>query len=83
MFFLERGRRWILVDLTKYPCFLRDADEFLSMGFDEYFYAGGICCIEWSEKIAELIPEEAITIELTHLGENKRSVNIVKKCERG
>ena len=30
---------------------LRDRDEFLSMGFDEFFDAGGICCIEWSERI--------------------------------
>lgn len=55
---------------------LRDADEFLSMGFDEYLFADGICCVEWSEKIAELIPEEAMKITLNHLGENCRLVEI-------
>lgn len=58
---------------------LRDEDEFLSMGFDEYLYAGGICCVEWSEKIAGLIPTDAIRVEMTHLGENRRSVRIVSQ----
>lgn len=58
---------------------LRDADEFMSMGFDEMFYAGGICCIEWSEKIAALLPQEAICVSLTHLGETSRQIEIRKK----
>lgn len=58
---------------------LRDEDEFLSMGFDEYLYADGICCVEWSEKIAGLIPSDVIRVEMTHLGENRRSVRIVSE----
>lgn len=53
---------------------LRDAEEFLGMGFDEYLYADGICCVEWSEKIADLIPADAYRVELSHLRENERSV---------
>lgn len=34
---------------------LRDTDEFLSMGFDEYLSAGGVCCVEWSERIEEVL----------------------------
>lgn len=55
---------------------LRDADEFLSMGFDEYLYADGVCCVEWSEKIADLIPEEAIQVNISHLDETRRSITI-------
>lgn len=55
---------------------LRDADEFLSMGFDEVFDAGGISCVEWSEKIASLIPEEAITVRMAHLGGDQRKIVI-------
>ncbi len=55
---------------------LRDADEFLSMGFDEYLFSEGICCVEWSEKIADLIPPDAIKVEITHVSENSRSVSI-------
>jgi len=56
---------------------LRDEDEFLSMGFDEFFSAGGICCIEWSERIAALIPEDAVQVWLTHAGGDKRHIKII------
>lgn len=55
---------------------LRDMDEFLSMGFEEYLFAGGLCCIEWSEKIAPLLPSETIRVTLDHLGETKRRITI-------
>lgn len=55
---------------------LRDADEFLSMGFDEMFSREGICCIEWSEKIPDLIPPEAIVVKLQHAGEDVRHIEI-------
>lgn len=53
---------------------LKDSDEFLSMGFEEFLYAEGICCIEWSEKIAPLIPQEAIQIVLSHEGGDARLI---------
>jgi tRNA threonylcarbamoyladenosine biosynthesis protein TsaE len=56
---------------------LRDADEFLSMGFDEMLFAGGVCCIEWSEKIAGLLPAEFISVRMTHLTEESRQIDIM------
>lgn len=58
---------------------LRDVDEFLSMGFDEYFEADGICCIEWSERIASYLPQECICITLTHEGDDKRKITVTEK----
>lgn len=55
---------------------LKDADEFLSMGFDEILFDGGICCIEWSERISALLPEDCIKIELMHQDGNKRLIRI-------
>lgn len=55
---------------------LRDSDEFLSMGFDEVFDAGGVCCIEWAEKIEELIPQEALCVKMFHLGGDERRIEI-------
>ena len=42
-----------------------DPAEMDEIGFDDYIFGDGACLIEWSELIAELIPEEAthITIE--------------------
>jgi len=56
---------------------LRDADEFLAMGFDEVFDAGGICCIEWAEKIASLDIPQAIHVTLTHVEDGVRRIEIV------
>ncbi len=55
---------------------LKDADEFLSMGFDEMLFADGVCCIEWSERIASLLPSTCLRIFLQHAGENKRLLRI-------
>lgn len=57
---------------------LRDGDEFLSMGFDEYLEADGICCIEWSERIAAYLPPHCIQVFLSHEGDDKRKVTIIK-----
>ena len=53
---------------------LRTADDFLALGFDEFFTAGGICCIEWSERILPLLPKETIAIELTWLDQTRRHI---------
>lgn len=55
---------------------LRDSDQFLSMGFDEMLDAGGVCCIEWSERIENLLPSNVIKVTLEHLEESKRNIKI-------
>ncbi len=56
---------------------LHDAEEFLSMGFDEYFFADGICCVEWSEKVAELLPPHRIEVHLAHKDEQSREITVI------
>src|SRR6478735_4630987 len=36
---------------------LKQHSEALDMGYEEYFYSGSYCFIEWPEKIADLIPD--------------------------
>jgi tRNA threonylcarbamoyladenosine biosynthesis protein TsaE len=55
---------------------LRDSDEFLSMGFDEMLFSGEVCCLEWSERILDLLPENCIHIAIQHLAENERKITI-------
>lgn len=42
-----------------------DIGEMEEIGYEDYFYGGGICVIEWAELIRELVPADArnITIE--------------------
>jgi tRNA threonylcarbamoyladenosine biosynthesis protein TsaE len=56
---------------------LNNSGEFIDMGFDEYLYADGVCCIEWSERIADILPAGAITISATHAGGDNRIIEIM------
>jgi tRNA threonylcarbamoyladenosine biosynthesis protein TsaE len=57
---------------------LRDIDEFLSMGFDEYFDADGICCIEWSERISSYLPPNSLYVSLVHVQQDQRLITLTK-----
>ncbi len=41
-----------------------DPEEMDELGYEEYFFGEGVCLIEWSSLIEELIPEEAISIRI-------------------
>lgn len=43
---------------------LGDVDEMDEIGYEDYFYGEGICLIEWSERIREILPEHPIQITI-------------------
>ena len=43
-----------------------DEDEMYELGYEEYFYGEGVCVVEWADLIPELIPEEAIRINIEY-----------------
>ncbi len=49
-----------------------DIEEAYDMGCEEYFYSGSTCIVEWSEKVREIIPNDAwiVRIEKTDDGRN-------------
>lgn len=55
---------------------LADSDSFIEMGFDEMFEASGVCCIEWPERIAAILPENAVRITLLHVDAHTRQIRI-------
>ena len=56
----------------------RLADVNTDIGLDEYIgYETGLTVIEWPEFIDDLIPENAITINIINLGENQRKITII------
>lgn len=57
---------------------IKNLQEAYDIGYEEYFYSGNICLIEWPEKIASLLPEHYIKIEIITLGENDRLLSISK-----
>ncbi|ABQ05928.1 tRNA (adenosine(37)-N6)-threonylcarbamoyltransferase complex ATPase subunit type 1 TsaE [Flavobacterium johnsoniae] len=55
---------------------LNKETEALDMGVDDYLYSGNWCFIEWSEKIANLLPEETSTITIELLADGKRELKL-------
>src|SRR5690625_3611247 len=53
--------------------------EALEIGAEEYFYGEGVTVIEWPERIAALIPPEALWISITALDKKTRKFVIGKK----
>lgn len=50
---------------------LKKSTDFTSLGFEEYFQKGGICAIEWPERIQPLLPTETIHIHFSYEKEGR------------
>lgn len=53
---------------------LKTASDFTSLGFDEYFESGGICAIEWPDRIGALLPRHTIYIDFVYEKEGRIAV---------
>ena len=63
--------------LYHYDCYrLKSGEQALSLGLTDYFDAGGICLIEWSENISSVLPEKVKTVFIEKIGENSRKITI-------
>ena len=70
------GGRLMLFHFDTYR--LSGPDDFLMSGLDEYFFRNGVCVIEWSDIIEELLPQDTIRMTITGDG-NARTF----ECESG
>jgi tRNA threonylcarbamoyladenosine biosynthesis protein TsaE len=43
---------------------IRSIEEAFDLGYEEYFYSGNYCFIEWPEKIQSLLPEDTVKISI-------------------
>lgn len=55
--------------------------DFLGLGFDEYFSMGGVCAIEWPDRIPSLLPEETLHVSISHYPEGRLLKFIIKGDE--
>ncbi len=46
------------------------------MGFEDYFYSGELCFIEWPELIEEVLPEDAVRVTIEALADGSRKITI-------
>lgn len=55
---------------------LERPSDFMELELEEYFYADGICLVEWAERIAGFLPESAMKITLDVVGAAERTIVI-------
>ena len=53
-----------------------DVREAYDLGYEEYFYSGDLCFVEWPEKIEALLPEEVVEVHITVDSPTARSFEI-------
>ncbi len=53
-----------------------DVREAYDLGYEEYFYSGDLCFVEWPEKIEALLPEEVVEVRITVDSPTARSFEI-------
>ena len=41
-----------------------DVEEMEEIGYDDYFFGGGVCMIEWAELIREILPDNCISVRI-------------------
>jgi len=55
---------------------LENENELFDIGWDDYQDRGGVCVVEWSEKVPGAFTPDTIMVKIENLGDNKRCIKI-------
>lgn len=55
---------------------LKNEVEAYDIGIEEMLYGGGVCFIEWPEKIANLLPDNTIWVYIRNQDDNTRTITV-------
>jgi tRNA threonylcarbamoyladenosine biosynthesis protein TsaE len=64
------GEQLPFYHMDVYRVSLPEAEE---LGLDEYFYGEGVTLVEWSSRIAEIMPEDRLSVYIENLGGDERN----------
>ena len=53
---------------------IKKLEEVYDMGYEDYFYGGALCFIEWPELIEEILPDDAVRVSITEQPDGSRLV---------
>ena len=60
---------------------LKQMEEALDIGIEEYLYSEKYCLIEWPEIIENILPEDSVSINIEEIEEGKRRMRLVMDGE--
>ena len=57
---------------------LGSSDELFDIGWDDYLARGGVCAVEWSERVSDALPGDTIFVDIARgeEGENTRIITV-------
>ena len=55
---------------------IKKLEEVYDMGYEDYFYSGALCLIEWPELIEELLPEDAVRVTIEEEPDGTRIIEL-------
>ena len=55
---------------------IKKLDEVYDMGYEDYFYSGALCFIEWPELVEELLPGNAVKVTIEELEDGNRVIKL-------
>ena len=53
---------------------IKKLEEVYDMGFEDYFYSGELCLIEWPELIEEVLPSDAVKVSIQEKEDGSRAI---------
>lgn len=53
---------------------IKNLDEAYDLGYEDYFYGGNYCLIEWPEKIGPLLPDQYVEVSIDVTGDDVRTI---------
>lgn len=55
---------------------INKVEEAFDFGYEDYFYSGSLCFIEWPEKIESLLPDDTVNVHINASEDGSRNVTI-------
>ena len=55
---------------------IKKLEEVYDMGYEDYFYSGALCFIEWPELVEELLPGNTIKVTIEEIENGERKVTL-------
>lgn len=51
-----------------FDCYrMKDSEEALAMGWDDYLYSGNYCFIEWPERVEDILPDSFVIVRIENV----------------
>ena len=55
---------------------LGSSDELFDIGWDDYLARGGVCAVEWSERVSDALPDDTIYVDIARGEEDEKTRTI-------